>query len=363
MKILAISVSGIGNTILFTPVLRSLRKRFPGVRIDLLTWSRAMAVPVEGSGLVDQCLVMPPSLSGKLSLLWRLRRECYDSSVIAFPSNKMQFHVLSFLIGARKRFSHRYPGFHVRTLGFLETDTVCAVEGLHDVEQNMKLLPLFGIEPGGEERGLVFHLGENEKAFARQWREEHKVPGHSLIGVHPGAGGALADWQGSAKRWPLDRFVEVCAKLIEQQGGSVLVFGGSEERALKEQLITLVSKPGRIWSVDAGLKETAALISGCDLMISNDSGLMHVAVATGVPTLGIFGPTRASRTAPYGPANRYVQGTRDESELLGYPFRCTSSKIDRAMAQGAFEGVSADSVLAVAREMIQASQRRSGTAN
>ena len=120
--------------------------------------------------------------------------------------------------------------------------------------------------------------------------------------IHPGAGGALADWQGSAKRWPIGQFIELSRRLVGELNATVLVFGGPDEEALQETgSFDPRRSPAGLLAVNESLKHTAALIRACDLMISNDSGLMHVAAALGVPTLGIFGPTNPSRTAPYGP--------------------------------------------------------------
>lgn len=351
--ILAISVSGIGNTILFTPVLRSLRRHFPDARIDLLTRSRPMAAPVEGSGLVAELLVLGDRPNAWPAAVWRLRRTRYDASVLAFPSNTFFFHALSFAIGARGRYAHRYPGFHLRTLGFLETATVQAVEGLHDVEQNLNLLSLFGIQPAEGDRALTFDLNAEDHAFAECWIRERGVTARPLVGIHPGAGGALADLQGSAKRWPVEQFIGLSRRLIEETNATVLVFGGPSEDVLKERIVRSSPASGRVIAATESLKHTAALIRACDLMISNDSGLMHVAAALGVPTLGIFGPTNPSRTAPYGPACRYLHKPAGGSPALLYPFRSTSSRIRRHEALKAYDHIGIEEVLALARDMIR----------
>ena len=351
-KILAVSLSGIGNTILFTPFLRSLRRHFPEARIDLLTWSRAMAAPVEGSALADNLIVMGDRPAARCSTVWRLRRARYDASVLAFPSNGLLFHALSFALGARRRYAHRYAGFRLRTLGFLETETVPAVEGLHDVDQNMTLLSLFGVPPAGEERVLTFHLGAGDQDFAERWIREKRITARPLIGLHPGAGGALADWQGSAKRWPIEPFIELSRRLVEEMNATVLVFGGPDEDVLKERTVCSSPKPGRTVAVNESLKHTAALIRACDLMISNDSGLMHVAAALGVPTLGIFGPTNPSRTAPRGPRCRFLHKPAAAAPLLRYPFHSTSSKIPRHAGLKAFDGIGVEEVWSLAQQML-----------
>lgn len=79
--------------------------------------------------------------------------------------------------------------------------------------------------------------------------------------------------------------------------------------------------------INSSLKLTAALIAKCNLFIANDSGLMHIAAAKGVKTIGIFGPTNYKRTAPYGKNCYIVRKKLPCSSCLKYPFHSTSSKI------------------------------------
>lgn len=353
-RILCVSVSGIGNTILFTPALRALRRHFPAAQIDLLVWSEAMAAPIEGAGLVSHILIMPDNAARRPAFLLRLRRTQYDVSMLAFPSNKIHFHLLSFLIGARERFSHAYPGFERRTGLFLETRTVPAVEGRHDVEQNLNLLRLFGWDPDPEDHAPVFHLSPADTEFAAGFLRNQGLDQQVLIGMHPGAGGALADWQGSAKRWPIGRFAELADRLIESAGATILVFGGPEEGDLKKDLVEHARQRDRVFPVHESLKRSAALIQRCRLMISNDSGLMHVAAALKVPTLGIFGPTHPARTAPWGAGHRVVQPDPPCPQLLRYPFHTTRSKIRGRQGRSCFGTLSVDRVFKAAEEMLRA---------
>lgn len=357
MKILAVSISGIGNTILFTPALKNLRAHFPQARMDVLTWSRAMAAPVEGSNLADRILVVPSRAAQVPGFLAALRRERYDLSIVAFPSNKAAFHLLSFMAGARVRISHRYPGFGLRTCSFLEMKTIAADETIHDVEQNLRLLPLAGARPDAAEPALVFHVSPEDEAWAGQWIQARGLEGRVLVGLHPGAGSALADWQGSIKRWPADRFRDVARRFIDERGAAVLLLGGPDEADLKNTLERSIERPGSVYTVEGSLKGTAALIGRCDIMISNDSGLMHTAVARGTPTVGIFGPTNASRTRPWGPAAVAITPSPPCSRPMGYPFHSTNSRLDRR-AHSCLARIPADRVFSTAAELLDRTSPR-----
>jgi heptosyltransferase-2 len=106
------------------------------------------------------------------------------------------------------------------------------------------------------------------------------------------------------------RFAELARLIQKGNNARFLIFGGSEEKRIKDELQKAIGAASVI--VETGsLFETAAVISRCARFISNDSGLMHVAVSTGVKTCGIFGPTDDKRTAPFGREHLVVRGLED----------------------------------------------------
>ena len=326
-KILTISLSGIGNTILFTPFLNCLRKNYPEAEIDFLTLNQTMADVVSGSSLVDNIFVLSKRQFRIFKILWQLRRKQYDYSIAAFPSNKWQFNVLAFLIGATNRVTHRYNYGKLKTLSFLQNKKILAIEGIHDVEQNMNLLKIFGVNVKNEERKLIFYISDENKKFAKEFLVENQLENKFLVGIHPGAGGFYKGWQGFAKRWSEENFAKLCDTLIEEKDAKVLIFGGPEEIGLKNKVRSLAKHKEDIIIIDESLKHTAAIIGKCNLFISNDSGLMHVAATFNVPTIGIFGPTNYKRTAPYGKNCHFIRRDLSCGSCLIYPFHSTSSKI------------------------------------
>ncbi|MEW6324596.1 MAG: D-glycero-beta-D-manno-heptose 1,7-bisphosphate 7-phosphatase, partial [Nitrospirota bacterium] len=105
---------------------------------------------------------------------------------------------------------------------------------------------------------------------------------------------------GDAKRWPIDRYAELAARLIAD-GQAVVALGGPAEQPLGRRL---AAGPGGVIDLTGrtSLREAMAVLALCRLAVSNDSGLLHVAAAVGTPTIGIFGPTDPARTGPTGPA-------------------------------------------------------------
>ncbi len=354
-KVLVVSVSGIGNTILATPLLHALRDQLPSAKLDLLVWSPAAGAPIAGSGMVDRMLTAPRQAGDWLRFLRELRATRYDAALTVFPSNKAAYHVFAFLAGARLRPGFAYRGGWRRG-EWLLTHRTPAREELHDVDQNLQLLELLGLTATGVDRTPCFHLSPDDHAWAEAWLRERNLAAARLVGMHPGAGAAvtLQHWQGTRKRWPQERFAESAARLAKDAGCTVLLVGGPEENPLKLEVQRLSGDDRRVLAVSGSLSQTAALLSRCRLMISNDSGLMHVAAAVGTPVLALFGPTQASRTAPVGAAHRVLRKDAPCRPCLKYPFHSASSKI-RCDCDGAcLRDINVVEVVRAAEEMLHA---------
>lgn len=322
-KILIICASGIGNTILFTPTLKALKEALPKAKITFLVTKSVFSEPIRESGLADRILISEDGLWRKLKTIVSLRREKFDCSVTAFPSNHWQFNVFAFLIGAEDRITHSYKIGKWRTLSFLQNIKVPADENLHDVEQNLNLLKPLGIRLPKDKQPL-FYIDEKSQREVKKYWKDNELENKFVVGIHSGSGGV---WQ-EAKRWPEEKFAKLCDGLIEGENVKVLIFGGPEEKELKEKIRNLSRHRKDIYIVEASLKKVAALIRRCNLFISNDSGLMHVAVAVrGPKVIGIFGPTNYKRTGPYGNNCYIVRREISCSPCLKYPFHSTSSRI------------------------------------
>lgn len=321
-KILVICASGVGNTILFTPTLNAIRRARPKAKITLFVTNPIFAEPVKGSQLVDEIITFyDKSLLNKIRLIIKLRLKKYDCSITAFPSNKWQFNLLAFLIGAKKRISHSYKVGGIKTLSLLQNVKVPVNETLHDVDQNLNLLKPLKISSPQEKR-LLFFLSEKEKESAEKFWRENNLNDNFVVGIHPGSGGIEQE----DKRWPLDKYIKLCNRLIKKEKAKILIFGGQGEEKLKNQIKNSVVK-NQSFVINSSLKLAAALIQKCNLFIANDSGLMHIAAAKGVKTIGIFGPTNYKRTAPYGENCYIVRKKFPCSPCLTYPFYSTSSAI------------------------------------
>ena len=221
-------------------------------------------------------MVSPP-----LRFLLRLRRRRYDYSVFAFPSNKVAFHLGAALIGARHRLGFAYPRSPGPRLECLETALIDADPARHDIDQNLNLLTLLGLDPATADRRPAMAVSPSDQEYAAAFWQKHAPVDLERIAIHPGAGGEFArqGWQGAGKRWSVQKFRALAERLAAERPAHILILGGADEAALKAEILVGVAHPERFLVIDEPLLRTAAILAQCSLMISNDSGLMHVAAA------------------------------------------------------------------------------------
>ncbi len=316
LKIIIFCLSGIGNTILFTPALRILRKNLPKAEITLLVKEKSYAECVIGSKFVDKIVIFSGRIFDKLNLIRKLRKDKYDISITAFPSNRFEFNLFAYLIGAKRRITHRYKIGN--KLAWLQKEFVNANEKLHDVENNLNLIECLGINTEKEKRELIFETSSDDEKYALDFIKRNGLSKLALIGIHPGT-----SKKAIYRRWPEGNFSRLIDQILAKYIGSkVLLFEGPDERGLAIGILRNAHDKDRIVIVkDNSLKENAAIIWHCMLFISTDSGLGHIAAAKNVPVIAIFGPANPNRTKPFG---RKVAVIQKNPHLIKYPFYSTS---------------------------------------
>jgi lipopolysaccharide heptosyltransferase II len=285
-RVLIWKLSALGDVILATPSLRAVRRRFPLGRLTLVVGRSAYEV-VARCPYLDECLIANPRgrdrlLPRALTLLRRLRAGAYDVSVDLQNSRKT--HMLAWLSGIPVRIGYR------RKCGWLLNRAVRVPRVvLSPIAHQHHLLRQAGIAPDGERLELWPSAGDEQQAA--RLLDRAKAPGR-LVGLHPGGSGR---WR--TKRWPLERWAQVCDALAER-GFRVIVMGGPEERALGEALAALTRRPPQVVIGQTSLMELACLIRRCDVFLAHDSSSLHVAAAVGTPTVALFGPTDPRRHLP-----------------------------------------------------------------
>jgi heptosyltransferase-2 len=176
--------------------------------------------------------------------------------------------------------------------------------GGHQVADYGPLLAAMGVAPGPAAPTL--RLGPERQEEGRRLLGRSGVAGERpLVGLFPGAE------FGPSKRWSLERFAALSRALrAERPGGRQVIVAGPKEVWLAVRLHELTGKIHPVVGPDLDLGRLAAVLSQLDLLVTNDSGPMHLAAALGVPCVALFGPTDPGRTAPVGSAHRVLYSDR-----------------------------------------------------
>lgn len=295
-KVLILSLSGIGDSILFSPALKLLNASFPQWELHVLVMFKSAVDYYSRFPEITRIhhfdLVKQPAWRG-IRFLLNLRKERFDLVINAYPSNRAEYNVVARLLGKRS-IGHRYAHHNWANLFFLNQTIVHEQPDRHPADENIALVRALGVE-GDPPLHLLFPLLPSEEAKAAEWLHQQKIAGRPLIGFHPGSS-ILKNHIN--KRWPASFFSELGRRLRDRLGAEILVFGGPEEASALTEVCSRMGPNCRIVTGTA-LGETAALIKACRLFVSNDTALMHVSAALQTPCVPVFGPTDLRKGRPY----------------------------------------------------------------
>jgi lipopolysaccharide heptosyltransferase II len=310
-RILVFAYHGLGNFIMYTPALKQLRERYPAARIDLQVGNNTGCEEVlAGSALFDNIynLRFSEGVRAWLARAEAIRNTRYDLTINEFHSHSWPLALLIAASGAPFRLGHvTSPGWPRRLsrYSFVFNLPVAMREDEHEIERYIDLVAAAGaraVAPSGA--ATFIHLTDEDRAFARRFLDDGAgSTARTIIGFQPGTSLSMR-W----KQWPIERYREVIGRVVADNPDSQIVLFGS---ALEVEMIREMAHglKGRI-SLAAGktsVKQVAALIEQCDLLVCNDSGLMHAAVAVGTPVVAIYGPTDLRRTAPLGDRHTVIR--------------------------------------------------------
>jgi heptosyltransferase-2 len=285
--VLVIGPNWVGDAVMSLPVLANLRRGLPKARIDLLV-PHSVAPLFEDYPHVDRLLVRPAHQArwGDLSFIRMLRRQDYDAALLL--PNSFRAALSAWLTRAPMRVGYATDG-----RGFLLTHIAPPADGqtLHQVEAYLRLLAPLHIPIVERTPALVPTTTAAVKAD-QLWTTHGLQEGERVIGMCPGAA------FGPAKRWWPERFASLADRLITELGMRVILLGAPDEVPLVERIRSLMAQPAVSLAGQDTLSSFTALAARCAVLVTNDSGSMHIASAVGTPVVAVFGPTDARRTAP-----------------------------------------------------------------
>jgi ADP-heptose:LPS heptosyltransferase len=301
VKILVISLAGIGDTLIATPLIRELRENFPDAVIDaLVMWPGARDLLEHNPNVnrVFQKNLMKCGRLETLRFLWPLRREHYQLSINTHPQSRIHYRIAARIVGANTRISHEYENFGALDRR-LVNKTLPQDYTRHSIENNFDVLPLIGAEKKLPSHEMEIFLKPDEEKFAEDFLARHKLAGRKILGIHVGSGGTK---NLPLKRWPLKNHAGLVRRLNKERPDiRVLLFGGPEEAKDHQVVLAQANCDLTLEAKTQNLRETAALMKRCSAFLSVDTALMHIAAAVKIPNqIVIEAPTLNVTNWPYG---------------------------------------------------------------
>jgi len=330
MKILVIALSGIGDALLFTPALKLLRESNPAAKIDALVMYQGAKEIFSSNKNLNSVIhfnFLEEGTIKSIKFLFRLRKK-YDTSINVYPSNRKEYNLINFLIGAKQRAGVVYLRKDKANLGFLNNVRVLENDNVHNVQTNIKLVEAVIGKNIFEEPPLEFPILEEVKISAVKYLSEIGIKENELvIGLHPGC----ATLKNHIKRrWESEKFAELGNKLIEKHSARILIFGGPEEKELKDKIDSLInSEKVNVVNADS-LTKSSAIMKRCNIFVTNDSSQMHIASALGLKVVAIIGPTNNNYIYPWKTEHQIVSLNLDCSPCFFYspkPLICNRTDI------------------------------------
>ncbi|MCU1268315.1 MAG: hypothetical protein JWM21_4633 [Acidobacteria bacterium] len=305
-NILVIDFGQLGDVVLSLPALRAIRERFPQAKITVAVGKPGAEV-VNLSGYTSTTLVVDRvalrdgpklvSLGKILNFVKKVRQQKFDFVIDLHSLSET--NLLGFLSGAPKRLYSRRPG---RSLDFLGNFSPRPpVENDHRtrhlIDRYLDVLGPLGVT-NAERRPRLPTRSSDDNFIDKLLKKEKADAGSPLIGLFPGAGH-------NSRRWPLEKFAELAEYLVRNDGVRPIVFAGPEERPLIPQMKRLFPKSTIILD-KLTIPQLAAAQARLAVLVSNDTGPMHIAAAVGTPVVLLLDRRAPESYIPLGDQHRVI---------------------------------------------------------
>ena len=311
MNILIVKLSAIGDVIHTLPALNAIRNYYPEANITWLVEEDAASLVI-GHKALDRVIVSKRKrwlrALRSLSLLSTIKdvygfikvlRDTRYDMILDFQALLKSGILIALARGQRKIGFNKGLEHMEHSYMFLNERIPAVDMEIHALTRGMVLLNAIGIPTNEIEYKLPVSNDDCEKVD--ELMKRHDINGVKfLIAINP-----VAKWE--SKLWPKERFARLADMIIDEYAARIIFTGGSEDRHIIQDIMSVMKGRALNLAGHTTLKMLAALYEKTVLVISTDTGPMHLAAAMETPVVAIFGPTAPWRTGPYGSGHRVVR--------------------------------------------------------
>jgi lipopolysaccharide heptosyltransferase I len=305
-RVLIVRLGSLGDIVHALPAAAALRRAVPQSRIDWLVDAQHREL-LDLVPVIDETIVLRErTFRGWLDVTRRLRARAYDVAIDF--QGLLKSAVLARASGARRVLGFSIWHLRERTARPFYSETAAADDAQHVVRKNLALVAALG----GEAERLEFPLASRHSAALAEVR---RITGGAAFALmNPGAA-----WPN--KRWPPDRFGALSAIVRTQFGLMPFVLWGPGEEGLARSVVEASSGAAAI-APPTTISDLVELARAASLMVSGDTGPVHIAAAVATPIVGLYGPTSPARNGPWSPADICL--SRFERCHCHHQRRCTA---------------------------------------
>jgi ADP-heptose:LPS heptosyltransferase len=313
-NILIIKPGAVGDLLQMTPVIRALKAYSPEAKISILVGSEITAAIFKNDPRISETVIfehggMHRSLSSRLALWKYLHSKGYDLVLNYQRSNLKTWFLASAAFPCRVLVYHKAKNRTIHAVvNYLET-----------------LMPL-GLSATDLELELV--LDDEARVYARNFFSSHSLDGKTVIALNPGATHAV-------NRWPASRFAELADLITSQLHAYPLIIGGPDDISLADEIMA------------RSLLQLGAVLEKCSLLVSGDTGPLHMATAVGTKVVALFGAADPGRTGPVGKGHQVIRA----GQVPCVP--CRSRRCSNKIYLECMESITAREVANVAAGMLR----------
>jgi lipopolysaccharide heptosyltransferase II len=289
-RILIVEVNWAGDVLFSTPFIRCLKENYPQAYLACLAVPRVKEI-LQNNPYLDEVIVFDEQgrdkgFWSKIAIIAELKKRRFDSVFLLHRSTTRTF--LCALAGIKRRIGYETGKFNP----FLTQKVAHPDKPLHKVEYFLQLAQESGLKVS--QHNYEFFFSEEDARYISAFLKNSGIDSQEKFCViNPGG-----NWD--LKRWPKENFSRLAEKLQKELRLKVVITGAEKDSALAENISHSLSEKPIVSCGKTTLPQLAALLKRAALVISNDSGPMHIAVSVGTKTIAIFGPTSAQITGPYG---------------------------------------------------------------